>query len=154
MKTVIPALIFALAAQAQTFTAEFDPDFYFDRGITLALGAKLSAESRWTFLGDFASRKIGPLRDDTRLQWRFGGGTRLRLFGERNNVFVQLNVSADQLRRKSVTYRGASARPGIGAQWFPWKTRGFYAAPLLAMENPPGPSASKPRLELRVGWQF
>ena len=110
--------------------------------------------SRWTFLGDFASRKIGPLSDDTRLEWRIGGGARYRLLGERNNLFAQFNVSADQVKAMAVKYRGLSARPGIGVQWFPWKARGFYFAPLYALENPPGPLGAKPRFELRVGWEF
>ena len=142
-----------VALQGQTLTVEADPDFYYDRGITLSVGAKPGETSRWTFLGDFASRKVGPLSKDERLEWRVGGGGRYRLIGRRSNLFGQLNLSFDQFRSKTDITRGASLRPGIGGQWFPWKTKGFYIAPLLSLENGPGQGV-QPRAEFRVGLQF
>lgn len=147
-------LLTAGAASSQVFTAEADPDFYFDRGISLSLGVKPAESSRWTILGDFASRKIGPLRNHERLQWRAGAGARYRLFGRRNNIFGQLNLSVDQVHTPSRTTRGPSLRPGLGAQWFPSKTAGFYVAPLFSLDRGQGRKMGAPRLEFRVGWQF
>ena len=143
-----------LALRAQTFTLEADPDVYFDRGITVAAGIKPAEASRWTFLSDFASRKVGPLRNDERLEWRVGGTARYRILGQRSGVFGQFSLSFDQFQSGVRTSRGLSARPGVGAQWFPWRARGFYVAPLLAIENSPGRKQNSPRGEFRIGWQF
>jgi hypothetical protein len=157
----IPILFLALwlaspviAVHGQTLTVEADPDVYYDRGITFSVGAKPADTSRWTVLGDFASRKVGPLSHDERLEWRVGAGGRYRLFGQRNNLFGQLNLSVDQLRAKTETTRGLSLRPGVGAQWFPWTTKGFYVTPLLTLDHPPGLKNAHPRGEFRLGWQF
>ncbi|MCC6537924.1 MAG: hypothetical protein IT162_10265 [Bryobacterales bacterium] len=141
-------------AQAQVWTVEADPDVYFDRGLTLAAGAKPAAGSRWTLLADFASRKIGPLREDTRLVWRAGGGARFRFYGQRSGPFVQCNLSADRTRTPIQTATELSARPGVGLQWFPWREKGFYVAPLLAMEHTPHARGATRRFEIRIGWQW
>jgi hypothetical protein len=148
------ALLTSGAIHAQTLTVEADPDFYFDRGITVSAGIKPAPASRWTILGDFASRKIGPLHNDERLQWRVGAGARYRILGQRSNLFGQLNLSLDQVRSKDQTTQELSLRPGLGAQWFPWKTKGFYVAPLLSLDHGPGAKGVHPRVELRIGWQF
>jgi hypothetical protein len=154
-RRILTALFLAGGAiHAQTVTVEADPDVYFDRGITFSLGVKPAETSRWTYLGDFASRKVGPVSKDERLQWRVGGGARYRILGQRNNLFCQLNLSLDQVHSKGQTTRRPSLRPGIGAQWFPWKTKGFYVAPLLSLDHGPGQKVAHPRGELRIGWQF
>ena len=155
MKQVLWILAGFTALHGQTVTVEADPDFYFDRGITFAAGVKPSADSRWTFLGDFASRKVGPLDSHERLQWRFGGTSRFRFFGHRDGLFGQLGLSYGQLRAQDrTTTRGLSLRPGVGIQWFPWKTKGFYFAPQGGVENYPGTTRIDKRVELRIGWQF
>ncbi|MFN7919139.1 MAG: hypothetical protein U0Q16_03530 [Bryobacteraceae bacterium] len=151
--SLVCAFCSASALYAQTFTAELDPDLYFDRGVTLALGAKPSPGSRFTLLGDFASRKISTSKHE-RLDWRAGGGARCRLVGQRSNLFAQLDLSIDQITLPGRTVRGPSVRPGAGVQWFPWKQRGFYTAPLVAFEHYPGIHRQGPRGEIRVGWQF
>lgn len=155
MKAVLLIMAGATGLYGQTVTVEADPDIYFDRGITFAAGVKPNAESRWTFFGDFASRKVGPLRKHERLQWRFGGMARFRFLGNRNGPFGQLGLSYGQFRAQDRTVaRGVSLRPGLGIQWFPWKTKGFYFAPQAGIENYPGTKRVDKRGELRVGWQF
>jgi len=153
LKWILPVCA-ALRLSAQTFTAEADPDFYFDRGVTMAVGIKPSPESRWTFLADFASRKAGPVKDGERLQPRLGGSLRYRFYGRRSGAFAQLGFSYDRFRSGTRTDQGFSARPGVGVQWFPWENKGFYAAPLLSIENLPGRNRASARLEIRIGWQF
>jgi hypothetical protein len=143
-----------VGAQGQTVTIEADPDLYFDRGITLSAGVQPADTTHWTLLGDFASRKVGPLSDDVRLQWRVGAGARYRVAGQRNNLFGQLNVSFDRYHATAETTSKLTLRPGIGVQWFPWTTRGFHVEPLVSLEGPPGQRVAHPRGEFRLGWQF
>lgn len=154
VKVACMLMVAAAGVAAQVPTVELDPDFYVDRGITFAAGFKPAPASRWTFLGDFASRKVGPLENGERLEWRGGGSARYRFLGQRNNLFGQFSLSLDQFRSGTKITRGPSARPGAGLQWFPWRTSGFYVAPLLAMENSPGRKGASPRGEFRIGWQF
>ncbi|MBL8239414.1 MAG: hypothetical protein JNM66_18460 [Bryobacterales bacterium] len=153
-KLFLGMLLATAALPAQRVFVEADPDFYFDRGLTVSAGFKPDAASRWAFLGDFASRKAGAAGAGRRLEWRAGAGVRYRFYGKRNGLFGQLNGSADRIREPLGTAVTPTVRPGIGAQWFPWRARGLYVLPLLALENYAGRAGKQPRMEFRIGKQF